>query len=268
MKGVSMVSLQSIWRLFAGSKFSQALSAVLSTMFLASVASASLVVVGSLQDEQGDPIDWDPPNSSLVMNDDGGGFYSLTVPNLVDGTMYEFKVLDDEGSPPANWGDPEIVNVNTMAYGDSDGSVDIWLDTNSTNGNGGGIVWVNQDNAPLQVVGDFMDEAGGAGDWNPSDATFAMTPQGSGYYTIDLTISTPGSYQFKATDGTGWDRQVGPDGLGSNAGVHMFSTTSADEAVTMYVDLAGRSIGIVPEPSALLIAVAGLVGFAISRRHA
>ena len=56
----------------------------------------------------GRPGDWDPPNSSLIMSE-SGGVYTYTANNLVDGTLYEFKVLDDEGTPPANWGDPEIV---------------------------------------------------------------------------------------------------------------------------------------------------------------
>ena len=200
------------------------------------------------------------------MNDDGGGLYSITANNLADGNLFEFKVLDDEGTPPANWGDPEVVNTNTMAYGDADGSVLIKVDTNQTNGNGGAVVWVDSDGAPLQVVGDFQDEAGGAGDWVPSDATFAMSSQGGGYYTYDAVISTPGTYQFKATDGTGWDRQVGPDGFGSNAGTHSFTTTSANESVTMFVDVANGAIGIVvPEPTT--VAMCGLVGLALAARR-
>ena len=71
-------------------------------------AQASLVIAGSLQTEQGDPLDWDPPTSSLIMAPAGGGIYTYTAINLLDGVFYEFKVLDDEGTPPANWGDPEI----------------------------------------------------------------------------------------------------------------------------------------------------------------
>ena len=223
-------------------------------------AQASLVIAGSLQTEQGDAADWSPSGSSLTMTDAGGGLFTYTANNLDDGVFYEFKVLDDQGTPPADWGDPEVVNANTMAYGDADGSVEIVVDTTQVNGNGGSVVWVNSDNIPLQVVGNFMMQAGGAGDWNPSDPTFAMTSMGNGYYTIDLVIGTPGSYEMKATDGTGWNYQVGASGFGSNEGTIPFSTTTANEAVTMYVDLAGRSIGVVsvPEPSTALLCLAGL----------
>ncbi len=231
-------------------------------------AHADLVIAGSLQTEQGNPSDWDPGNSTLIMFNAGGGIYTYVVNNLLNGTLYEFKVLDDQGSPPADWSDPQVVNVNTMAYGDADGSALITVNLNLNNGNGGKVTWVNMDNAPLQVVGDFMNEAGGAGDWNPADPTFDMTPQGGGLYTIGLTISTPGNYQFKATDGTGWERQVGTDGLGGNAASYAFSTAQANEAVTLFVDLANGAIGVVPEPTTFALAVLGLsaLGIAIRRR--
>jgi hypothetical protein len=227
----------------------------------AGVSHASLVVAGSLQSEQGNPGDWDPPNSTLIMTDNGGGMHSVTANNLGNGVFYEFKVLDDGGTPPANWGDPEVVNTNTMAYGDADGSVLISVNTNLTNGNGGKVVWVNSDGIPMQVVGDFMNEAGGAADWTPNDAAFAMTSEGAGLYSFYATISTPGSYQFKATDGAGWNYQVGPDGFGSNASTFAFTTTMANERILMSVDVANGQLGVVsiPEPSAAL-----LMGFVAS----
>ncbi len=240
--------------------------AAITPLCLTGVANAALVVAGSLQTEQGEGADWSPTTSTLIMNDDGGGLYSVTANNLLDGTFYEFKVLDDEGTPPADWGDPEVVNDNTMAYGDADGSVSINIDTNQTNGSGGAVVWVDTDGAPLQVVGDFQDEAGGAADWSPADAAFAMTSQGGGYYTYVAVISTPGSYQFKASDGTGWDYQVGPDGFGNNAGTHAFTTTSPNEAITMFVDVANGELGlVVPEPTTA--ALCGLAGLALAARR-
>lgn len=213
---------------------------------VAGLAHASLYVVGDLQSENG-AADWDPP-SGLIMA--AGGIYTRTVNNLTDGALYAYKVLDDEGTAPANWGDPEIVNANTWAIGDADGTVVITVNTNLTGPNGN-VTWVETDSTPLQVAGNFMDEAGGAGDWNPADPTFDMTPQGSGYYTIDLVIDTAGSYEFKATDGTGWDRQVGTDGFSANAATYDFTTTVANEAVTMFVDTANQSIGVIPEPATM-----------------
>ena len=221
----------------------------------ACIADASLVVVGTLQTEQGNPSDWDPTNSTLVMTDNGGGLFSYTANNLTNGAFYEFKVLNDQGTPPADWSDPQVVNVNTMAYGGSGGSALINVNTNLTNGSGGAVTWVNSDGIPLQVVGNFMVAAGGAGDWNPSNPAFDMTSQGSGLYTFNAMISTPGTYEFKATDGTGWNYQIGTDGFGSNAATFAFSTTLPNEAIQMWVDVANGQLGVVsvPEPSAALL---------------
>lgn len=239
---------------------------LLAASLLPAASHGALVIAGSLQDELGNPADWDPPNSTLIMTDAGGGLHTYTVAGgaLTTGTFYEFKVLDDGGTPPANWGDPEVVNQNTMIYG-SPNAIPITVDTTQTNGSGGAVVWVGSDSIPLQVVGDFMDEAGGAGDWNPSDPTFAMTNGGGGYYSFTTNISTPGSYQFKATDGTGWNYQVGPDGFTNNAGTAAFTTTAPGEEVTFFIDTVRGQIGVVPESSIALLGAFG--GLALLRRR-
>jgi hypothetical protein len=223
-------------RLIAG------LSAV-ALMALASPTYATFVVAGDLQDEQGDFQDWDPFFSSLLMTDLGNGVHTISVPNLLDGTPYDFKVVDDQGNPPAEWGDPEITPFQLTLFGDADGTVQITVDTNITNAIGSPATWINFDNAPLQVVGDFMNEAGGAADWNPTDPMFAMTDQGNGYYKYDAVIATPGVYNFKATFGNGWDDQIGVGGFNNNAATYQFITSAANEPVTMFVDLANRQIG-------------------------
>ncbi len=203
----------------------------------------AFVVAGELQTEQGDPADWDPTNSSLIMAE-AGGIHSVTVNNLVNGVAYDFKVVNDQGSPPAEWGDPEITPNQLTVIGDADGSITITVDTNSINNLGEYATWINFDNAPLQVVGDFMTEAGGAADWDPYDDAFNMTDKGGGYYTFDAVISTPGIYQFKATFGNGWDDQVGTDGFNNDAITKGFEITEADQSVTLYVDLASRELGV------------------------
>ena len=201
------------------------------------------VVAGELQTEQGDPADWDPTNSSLIMTE-ADGIHTVTAHNLVNGVAYDFKVVDDGGSPPAAWGDHEITPYQLTVIGDPDGTVEITVDTHVINNIGEYATWINFDNAPLQVVGDFMDEAGGAADWNPADPTFDMTDQGNGYYTFDAVITTPGTYNFKTSFGNGWDDQVGTDGYNNNARTFTFQTTDADQAVTLFVNLAGRELGV------------------------
>lgn len=225
----------------------------------------TFVVAGELQTEQGDAADWDPTGSSLIMSE-SGGIHTVTANNLVSGTPYDFKVVDDEGTPPAAWGDPEITPNQLTVWGDADGSITVTVDTNVINNIGAFATWINFDNGPLQVVGDFMNEAGGAADWDPADPAFLMSAQGGGYYTFDAVISTPGIYQFKASFGMGWDDQVGTEGFSNNAITKGFETTVANEAITMYVDLTNRDLGVIPIPEPVSLALMGLGSLAMLGR--
>tara|TARA_R110002111_G_scaffold133649_1_gene199603 strand:+ start:59 stop:817 length:759 start_codon:yes stop_codon:yes gene_type:complete len=238
---------------------------IIAALAIASPSYATMYVAGELQTEQGDAADWDVANTSLIMSE-SGGIHTVVANNLLNGTPYDFKVVDDEGAPPVVWGDHEVTPNQLTVIGDADGSVTISVDTGVVNNIGEFATWIEFDDSPLQVVGDFMDEAGGAGDWNPADPAFLMTSQGAGYYTFDAVISTPGIYQFKATFGAGWDDQVGTEGFSNNAITKGFETTSANEAITMYVDLASRELGVnvVPEPVSL--AVMGLGSLALLGR--
>ncbi|MEM7681946.1 MAG: alpha-amylase family glycosyl hydrolase [Planctomycetota bacterium] len=203
------------------------------------------VVAGQFQDEQGDPSDWDPTNSSLILLETPEqGVYALDIPNLNSGQAYDFKVVSDAGDGPAEWGDPELTPYDLTLFGDADGTATLVVDTQNLNGQGNPQVWAVFDDAPLQVAGDFMNEAGLGFDWNPSDPDGQMTAQGDGYYTFDAVISDPGSYLYKATFGDGWGDQVGVDGFGNAATAFEFVTWFDDEAVTFYVDLANREIGV------------------------
>ncbi len=243
---------------------------IIAVLAAGSPSYAAFVVAGEFQTEQGDPADWDPTNSSLVMSDLGGGIHQVAANNLVLNTPYDFKVVDDEGNPPAEWGNPEITPNQLTVWGDADGSITITVDTNVINNIGQPATWINFDDGPLQVVGDFMDEAGGVADWNPADPNFLMTAQGNGFYTFDAVIGTPGIYQFKATFGNGWDDQVGTEGFSNNAITKGFETFVPDQALVMFVDLTNRELGVIPVPEPVSLALVGLGGAAMlgrSRRN-
>lgn len=202
---------------------------------------AGLVGAGALQSEQGDASDWDPAGSSLLFDRDGA-LYRLEASNLVDGEAYGFEILTDRGLPPVGGDDPRLAS-GLLAVGDADGVVTVSVDLNRTNSTGGPVVWIDTDAAPLQAVGNFMDEAGGAGDWDPADPAFAMTPLGEGRYVYEARISSPGGYAFKASFGSGWSHQVGTDGYNDNASVLGFTTDEAYQLVRLTVDLRGGVLG-------------------------
>jgi hypothetical protein len=222
----------------------------------AATATAAFVVPGSYTTPM-----WDPPTAPTMLETSAGsGIFNHYVTGLNNGVIEEFKILEDTDNNPV-WGDAEITPDNVRLYGDADGDATITY----VPGSG---VWVDSDGIPLQVVGNFMVAAGGVGDWNPTDPAFAMTSQGGGLYTFEATIATPSTYEFKATDGSGWDHQVGTDGFRRNASTFFFSTTQINENVRFFVDIAGREIGVVSIPEPCAISLLGFVipGLAATRR--
>jgi len=200
----------------------------------------TFTVAGALQTEQGDPAAWDVTTSSLAMSREDGR-HTVEAANLTPGVAYAFEVVTDRALPPVDADDPRVA-TNIGAVGDADGRVTITVDDTKTNNKSGPVVWVDTDAAPLQVVGNFMNEAGGTADWNPSDPAFAMTPLGQGRYVYVGTVSTPGEYEFKATFGRGWNDQVGVDGLNDNAKTMRFETIEPDQAAKLFVDLRAETL--------------------------
>lgn len=71
----------------------------------------------------------------------------------------------------------------------------------------------------VYIVGDFMDEAGGAGDWNPGDPMFKLTRLSDRCYYIFLSKFDAGK-KFKLTLGN-WDTEfLGPKGEGMSDVAH------------------------------------------------
>ncbi len=199
-----------------------------------------LIISGSLQTEQGDLADWDPTQSSLIFSRTGS-VYTLSAQNLQFGEAYDLNIVTDRGLPPVDLHDP-ILAGGLRAFGDADGSITLTADISLTNNTGHPVVWIDTDTAPLQVVGNFMDEAGGAGDWDPANPAFAMTPLGQGRYVYEATIRTAGGYVFKTSFGDGWSHQVGTDGFNDNALPLAFNTTAQNQLVRLFVDLRAQQL--------------------------
>jgi hypothetical protein len=244
----------------------------------APAAWADLAVPGNYQTAGGYGSDWSPNNAPL-MNDLTGGLFDLSLTGLAASTRYEFKIVDDEGTPPPAWGDPEVPNngagsPNTWFRTNAGGSATIMLDRNTYSDGflpATDRIVVSTDStefASFFATGDWMNEAGGAGDWNPADPAFAMTAQGGGLWSLGAVISAPGSYLYKATGG-GWDSQWGTNGRLGDAANMAFSTTVANEPVTFLLDVSkgAISIGRIPEPSTLVLFGLALAGLACGRKR-
>ena len=230
------------------------LAAALGLVLLsASVSCAGLWMAGDFQIAGGYSTgDWDA-GAGPNLNDLGGGLYDFALTGLVANTRYQTKLLDDQGTPPGSWGDPEVPDngpgsSNTWFITDASGNASISVDRNTYNDGllpGTDRITFSTDLTEfpnLYATGSWMDEAGGAADWTNNDPLFEMTDQGSGLYSVDATISTPGSYEFKATAGS-WDYQWGANGRLNDSSNFQFITVATDQEVTFLLDLSKGAIG-------------------------
>lgn len=237
-------------------------SFVVLTLLMAGFAAdskAALIVPGSFQG-------WNP-GTAPTMTNLGGGIHELNLSGLAANTNYKFKILEG-----IDWGDPEWTFSDNWFRSDGAGNALIRLNTNiGATGQDNMNVGINSGSWTPQVVGDFMNEAGGAGDWNPSDSSFNMTNVGTNQWQFNMTISTIGSYEIKITDGSGWSRQFGSNGLHSNPGIFNFTTTTANQQVVVNYNslVPSFSVAAVPEPtSALLVAAFGMIAGIRRQRRA
>ena len=218
----------------------------------ASVSNAALWMPGGYQTAGGYGTDWTPANAPML-TDLSGGLHSISLTGLTANTNYNYKLLDDGGTPPPAWGDPEVPN-------NGGGSPDNWFRTGAS---GGATINVNRNTfndglvpatdrittdtdltafTTFYATGDWMIDAGGATNYNAADPAFTMTAEGGGRYSLDVTIPTPGVYQYKATAGT-FANQWGANGRNVNASTLSFFTVAADQGVTFVLDVAKGAIG-------------------------
>ncbi len=213
------------------------------------VSQATLWIPGDHQVAGGAAGNWDPPTAPSLTDQTGGihdvAFSTLT--GATAGQRFQFKILDDEGNPPPAWGDPELTPENGWFLTDGTGSATVAIDTNTYSDGflpATNRVTVSTDATEVPgffATGSWMTEAGGAADWNAGDSLFEMTDQGSGLWSVDVTIDTPGTYEFKATKGD-FDGQWGKNGRNINAENWVFDVVAADQDFTFLLDISKGAI--------------------------
>lgn len=216
---------------------------------------AALGVPGNFQTEAGTGTDWTPATAP-AMTDLTGGLFELTLSGLTTSSRYEFKILDDGGIPPFDW------NTSTEVPNNGGGSPNSWfaptaggditfqVDRNTYNDGflpATDRIVASTDDDPNVFVGyyatgNWETEAGGTTDFSGGDPLFQMTNAGGNLWSVDVTISVPGSYAFKATaDGgdplSSFLYQWGTNGRLVDSANFAFTTVAVDQEVTFMLDL-------------------------------
>jgi pullulanase len=196
----------------------------------------------------GDFNGWNAAGNLMTETSAGSGIWQVSL-NMSAG-RHEFKITEGDWG----WNYP---GPNSWLYADSLGNISITYDANT---------YADGWSPTSQRIGESVDPgtwtaAGSFQGWN--NAAGNMTPLGGGIY--EYTVTTPGSYTWKAVvtgtwDSISWDNR--------SVATSDWNFTVADEKQAhLYVNaLAGTAmVEIVPEPSTL--ALLGLAaGFCWLRR--
>ena len=233
------------------SRYGLPVVAALIACCFATVSWAALAVPGNFQDEAGFGGDWTPA-SAPTMNDLTGGLWDLSLGTLASSTKYEFKILDDEGTPPAAWGDPEITPNNVWMLSSSDpnntATATINLDRNDNSSDGFSPstdrVTISTDTDPnifsgYFATGNWESELGGS-DFTGNDPNFALSNAGGNLWTIDFSVPVTGNYEIKATGDCGlsaFDCQWGSDGRYTDSANLPFTVVDPNQVFTFSLDL-------------------------------
>lgn len=221
-------------------------------MLSVSTTRAELFVPGDFQQDNGGTGNWSLGEAE-TMNDLGGGLWNYSLSGLSAENRYQFKIVDDPtpATPPA-WSDGEVPDngpgsPNSWFQTDATGAATIMLDRNTYEDGflpAQDRISVSTDQTAFSnfyATGNWMNESGGTADWEPANSMFEMQSQGGGLYSVDVTVSTPGSYQFKATAGS-FDFQWGTNGRLADSANFDFQTVAENQGVTFLLDLSKGAI--------------------------
>ncbi len=176
------------------------------------------VAAGSFQSEIGCPGDWQPACvRSLLTDADGDGIFRFQTRGLPAGS-YAFKVAFNEG-----WGNGEVP-ANDVPFTIASPAERLTISWNAATNEVTSTV-----DLPITaaVAGNFQDELGCPGDWQPECAATELIDQGNRVFRGEFNIPA-GSWEYKVALNDTWDVSYPANNISLNL--------AAGQAVRFYYD--------------------------------
>jgi len=188
----------------------------------------SVAIAGTIQSQLGCPGDWNTDCEATFLTYDPQDDLWLGTFDLTAGS-YEYKAALN-GTWADNYGlNAEYYGPNIPLEVPADGPVTFWYDHKTR--------WVsdNVNSLLANVPGDFQDELGCSGDWQPDCLRSLLTDaDGDGRYLFITAAIPAGSYEAKVAYNQSWDVNFGADGAPDGANIPF--TVGEDEAVIFAYD--------------------------------
>jgi pullulanase-type alpha-1,6-glucosidase len=204
---------------------------------------SSVTIAGSLQSELGCPGDWQPDCSATHLNFDGDDTVWQGVFNVPTGSWeYKAPLNDSWDENYGQGGIPGGANIPLNLGADSD--VKFYYDHKTH--------WItdNLNSVIATVPGNFQDELGCPGDWQPDCLrSWLQDPDGDGIFTF-AAVLPGGDYEAKVAISESWDLNYGDGGVQNGPNIP-FNVPGAFAEMLFSFDNATKilTVGLAPPPA-------------------
>ncbi|MCA9915962.1 MAG: hypothetical protein KC496_21555, partial [Anaerolineae bacterium] len=196
-------------------------------------------VPGDYQDKVGCDGVWDPACKATLMTAQGNGIFARSV--TLPAGYYEYKVAmnggwdENYGADGADNGPNITLSLGedtdvTFVYEDSTHTI---MDSVNNPDQVSEMVTPPAEERVVGVPGDYQNQVGCGGVWDPSCAATLMQAQGDGIFTLTVTLPA-GDYEYKVAMNGTWDENYGADGAANGPNISL--SLSEESEVTFTYD--------------------------------